>query len=85
MDRPKSLALRATELASMFADEHWAREFPPVLSVEQAARLAHLTPDTIYDWSSRGLLRDFAHKKGKRLRILRDRFVEFLFSEQASG
>lgn len=57
-------------------------DYPPILSVDQAARLAGVPKKTIYDWSSRGLLQDIAVRRGKRLRVLRDRFVRFLFSEQ---
>jgi hypothetical protein len=80
MERNQSLKLSGAELRTLF-DDNWSRLFPPILSVDQAARLAHTSAATIYDWSSRGLLRDCASKRGKRLRILRDRFIQFLFSE----
>jgi hypothetical protein len=81
MDRNSHIKLTSAELASMFADEPWREHFKPVLSVESAASLADVPIATIYDWSSRGLMRGFARKRGKRLRILRDRFVQFLFTE----
>jgi len=81
MDRKSSIKLSAAELASMFADEKWSQAFPPVLTVKAAAQLANVPVATIYDWSSRGLLGGFARRKGKRLRILRDRFIQFLFTE----
>jgi hypothetical protein len=80
MDR-ESLRLGPTELGAMFADQQWSQAFPPVLSVDAAARLADVPIKTIYDWSSRGLLDNCACKKGKRLRILRDRFIRFLFDQ----
>lgn len=80
MERKQSLKLSGAELSALF-DDSWAQLFPPILSVDQAARLAHTSTATIYDWSSRGLLHDCASKRGKRLRILRDRFITFLFSE----
>jgi hypothetical protein len=80
MERDARIKLSPAELNAMFADEKWSREFPPILLVEDAARLAGVEVATVYDWSSRGLLREFANKKGKKLRILRNKFVEFLFS-----
>lgn len=64
-----------------FQASDWETKFPPVLSVEQAAELAHVPTATIYDWSSRGLLQGCAHRFGKRLRIFRDRFVGMLFGQ----
>lgn len=73
--------LKDDELARAFAGA-WGSEFPPVLNVIQAARLADVPAKTIYDWSHRQLLKGCAVRRGKRLRIFRDRFVRFLFSEQ---
>lgn len=80
MDRSSGLKLSAAELDAMFGDEHWSRIFPPVLDIKTAARMAGVPEATIYDWSSRGLLKGCARRKGKRLRILRNRFAQFLFS-----
>lgn len=73
--------LSKTELTASFADAHWATEFPPLLTVDQAARLAQVPKATVYDWSSRGLLRGCARRVGKHLRILRDRFYLKITSE----
>ncbi len=59
----------------------WDDEYPPVLTVPQAAALAGVSIKSIYDWSHRGLLLHCARRKGKRLRIFRDRFVRFLFED----
>ena len=72
------LKLTDAEIERAF-DGGWGDEFPPVLSVIQAARLAQVSTKTLYDWSHRGLLRGCAARVGKRLRIFRDRFVRFLF------
>lgn len=79
MGRNPGIKLSAAELAAMFADPAWAAKFPPVLDVSAAAELAQVTPATIYDWSSRGLLHQCAKRRGKRLKFLRDRFIKFLF------
>ena len=78
-DNSSSLTLE--EIRLTFDGTAWAERFPPVLSVPQAAELAQVPVGTIYDWSSRGVLHGCAAKKGKRLRILRDRFIAWLFEE----
>lgn len=81
MERNPWIKLTDRELAEMFADPEWSRTFPPILNLAQAAALAHVEPSTIYDWSSRRLLAGCAYKRGKRLKIHRNRFVRFLFGE----
>ncbi|MEI6236848.1 MAG: helix-turn-helix domain-containing protein [Planctomycetota bacterium] len=56
--------------------------YPPILSVDQAAALLQISTKTIYEWSSQGRLSACARKRGKRLLILRDRFIEELFHGQ---
>ncbi|MEI6236825.1 MAG: helix-turn-helix domain-containing protein [Planctomycetota bacterium] len=56
--------------------------YPPILSVDQAAALLQIPTKTIYEWSSQGRLSACARKRGKRLLILRDRFIEELFHGQ---
>ena len=68
------------ELAAVFSEPDLSRRFPPVLSVTQAAELLQVPVATIYDWSSRGLLRGCARRIGKRLRISRDRFLKQAFN-----
>jgi excisionase family DNA binding protein len=75
------LKLTKAEIGSAFADPHWAGEFPPVLSVEQAARLLQVPKATVYDWSSRGLLRGCSRRVGKHLRFFRDRLITTIFNE----
>ena len=76
MTRKSSTKLSGHELAQMFADPKWSAK--PFLNVREAADLAGVGVMTIYDWSSRGLLASCATKRGKRLRIHRDRFAQFL-------
>jgi excisionase family DNA binding protein len=52
-----------------------------VLTVDQAADLMQVPKKTIYDWSSRGLLRGCGRKVGKHLRIFRDKFLLHIFNE----
>lgn len=83
MPRPRQgLALTTAEIEQTFSDPHWAEQFPPVLTVREAAKLAGVSQSTVYDWSSRGRLKQCAVRKGKRLRLYRDRFLKFLFTEE---
>lgn len=76
-----NLQLSNDEIAASFAGGHWAEQFPPVLDIERAAKLAIVPQATIYDWNSRGLLTSCATKVGKYVRIYRDRFLKVLFNE----
>ena len=77
----ESLRLTSDEIAAGFADPSLAARFPPVLSVAQAADLLQVPIATIYDWSSRGLLKSCARRVGKHLRIFRDRLLAKAFNE----
>ncbi len=82
MGRPDGdLKLTKAELASAFADPHWAGLYPPVLTVDHAAGLLQVPKGTIYEWSSRGLLRGCGRRVGKHLRIFRDRLLTKVFNE----
>ncbi|MFC1637329.1 hypothetical protein ACFL5Z_21115 [Planctomycetota bacterium] len=48
--------------------------FPPLLSLEQAAQLAHLAPSTIKRLASEGCFRNSV-RRGKPIAFWRDRFV----------
>src|SRR5688572_28977049 len=75
MSKPDdNLRLSDAEIAKAFTDPHWAERFPPILDVTQAADLMRISKGTVYDWSSRGLLRGCSRRVGKHLRIFRDRF-----------
>ena len=78
----EAVRLGDDETAKMFAGSDWERKFPPILTVAQAAELAQVPVGTIYDWSSRRELNNCAARRGKRLRILRNRFVKFLVSKE---
>ena len=82
MGRTSSIEIGKNEFREMFAHATWANKFPPLLSVDAAAELANVPKGTIYDWSSRGLLDACANRRGKRLLILRDRFVQYLLGEE---
>lgn len=54
------------------------REYPPVLTPDEAARLLRVSKSTIYHMVSRGCYRD-AVRRGKPLRFWRDRLVRAYF------
>lgn len=81
MRNDNSLHLTDKEIASAFADEHWAQRFPPILDLDLASELSHIPKGTLYGWSARGALGTCARKVGKHLLIYRDRFIKMLFNE----
>jgi hypothetical protein len=82
---PKNeVILKSADIQQGFAQPEWAARFPPVLSVSQAADLLQVPVNTIYDWSSRGLLKGCSRRVGKYLRILRDKLLFKTFNEGLS-
>ena len=80
-DKDENLKLTARDVASAFADPTWSTQFPPVLTVDQAAGLLQVPKQTIYDWHSRGLLKGCCRRAGKHLRFFRDRLLFHIFTE----
>jgi excisionase family DNA binding protein len=78
---PTSLRLMSEEIDALFADADWATKFPPILTVSQAAELLQVPVRTIYDWSSRGLLKHCSRRVGRHLRFVRTRLVESAFNK----
>jgi excisionase family DNA binding protein len=81
MDGDGSLKLTDREISSCFADPVCAEQFPPVLTIEQAAQLLQVPVQTVYQWRSRGLLGSCCRKIGKHLRFYRDRLIKLTFNE----
>ncbi len=75
----EGLKLSAAEIAAMFSEPSWGSRFPPILTLELASELARVPLETVRAWRSRGLLGDCSYKAGKRVLIVRDRFVAWLF------
>lgn len=67
--------LTAAEVAAAFAD------YPPVMTIEEAAAALRLSKHTLYDYSSRGLLKGCVRRMGKHLRFYRDRLILKAFNE----
>jgi excisionase family DNA binding protein len=77
----EGLRLSKSEIAAAFADPVWGQRFPPVMTVDEVAELLRVPKATVYDWSSRGLLRGCSRRVGKHLRFHRDRLVERIFND----
>lgn len=52
--------------------------FPPILTPDQTAELFQISKATVYRWSSEGRYKQ-AIRRGKPLRILRDRLIQAYF------
>ena len=55
--------------------------YPPILTVDQAANLLQVPKGTIYDWHSRGMLKGCCRRLGKHLRFFRDRLLLLVFNQ----
>lgn len=79
--RDSGLKLTAEEIAASFSSLGWAERYPPVMTVEQVAGLLQVPKHTVYDWSSRGLLKGCSRRVGKHLRFYRDKLISQVFNE----
>ena len=71
MQPPRRRPLGPEEVEAAFEGDI---RFPPILSLEQAAKLAHLAPATIKRLASEGCFRHSV-RRGKPIAFWRDRFV----------
>jgi excisionase family DNA binding protein len=66
--------------------KQFSERYPPLITVEEAAEIARLpSSQTIYDWSSRGLLDAFKVKCGRRVLFKRDLFIRFILGAADEG
>jgi excisionase family DNA binding protein len=79
--KTEGIGLTPREIAAAFSDERTAGKCPPVMTVDEAADLLRVPKHTIYDWSSRGLLKGCSRRMGKHLRFFRDRLLLHAFNE----
>jgi hypothetical protein len=64
-------------------DQHlsyYAARFPSLITLVQAAEIAQATLKTIYYWSSLQLFNEFKIRRGRHVRLTRDRFVRFFLT-----
>lgn len=74
------LGLSPKEITDAFDDPNWAEIYPPILSTDQAAALLQIPKNTLYAWSSSGLLKGCGRRMGKHLRFFRNRLLAHLFN-----
>ncbi len=77
--------LTPAQAAALFADPVWAAKYPPLLNPDQAADLLQVPKQTIYAWSSQGLLDGCKARAGKHLRLLRDCLMVSLYEGKLHG
>jgi hypothetical protein len=65
-----------TDLDAIVAES--AKNFPPLIQVEEAAQIARVPPATIHAWSSAGRMDAFKIRSGRRILFYRDTFVRFV-------
>ena len=58
--------------------------FTPLITTDEAARIARTSVSTIHDWSSRNLLDGFKVKRGRRVLLDLAGFVRFLADHPTS-
>ena len=63
----------------------YAQHFDPLISVPEAARIAHVPPATIHSWSSAGRLDAFKLRSGRRVLFHRDAFVRYVLDGGGKG
>ena len=67
------------EIESIVAE--YTQKYPPLLSIAQAAEIAHATSQAIYDESSRGDFDSFKIRRGKNKLLLRDPYIRHVLSK----
>jgi len=77
--------LTLKEAAAFFTDPLWAGKYPPLLTVDQAAALLQVPRNTIYAWSSQGLLDSCKMRMGKHIRLSRDRLLQTISEGKLHG
>jgi hypothetical protein len=72
-------SLSQAEIANAFKDQ-MGEIFPPILSLEDVARLLRRSTKTVREWMNKGYFAGCFRKRGKRLSFWRDRVVELFFN-----
>jgi len=55
-----------------------AEEYPPLITFQEAAKIARVPKGTINSWSSANQFDEFRSRKGKRVLLHRDSFVRLV-------
>lgn len=73
------------EITAWFTDPIWGAKYPPILTLDDAAKLLSVPKNTLYAWSSQGLLDACKTRAGKHVRLLRDRLIQDLCEGKFRG
>ena len=77
--RKRDERVSRNELRRPFADELGER-FGPFLTPQQLADLLCISRSTIYFWLEQGWFKGAARKRGKHVRIFRDKALDIFFN-----
>jgi excisionase family DNA binding protein len=69
------------EIAASFVAGDHGDTYPPILDVDQAAKLLNVPKNTIYLWNSQGRLNGCSQRIGKHLRFFRDRMISKIMND----
>ncbi len=56
------------------------QQFPPIVSPEQVAHMLGFARATVYEWISKGRLDGTFRRRGKHVRLWRDRVLDRFFN-----
>ncbi len=80
--RKRRKILTKDEITHPFEGE-WGDRYPPILTVEQAAKLLQISRSTLYEWLKKGRLDGAYRKRGKHILLWRDKIIEIIFNTRA--
>lgn len=75
----KSKILADEEIGRSF-EGNWGKTYPPVLSIAQASELLQISRSTIYEWIAKGRLDGCFRRRGKHIRLWRDKLIDIIFN-----
>ena len=76
---PRPIKLSLDEITPAFAAEPWATQYPPILTLQQFAKLFGVSTRTARSWISAGDFDGATTRVGKHRRIWRDRAIQIAF------
>lgn len=74
------IRLKPKEVHAAFESDPARECWPPVMSVQQVAKLLGLSPKTLYEWMSKGRLDGAYRRRGKHALFWRDRVLDVVFN-----
>ena len=75
-----SINLKPSEIERAFDAEPDHQQFPPILTPEQVGQMLGYARATVYQWIAEGRLDGTFRKRGKHVRLWRDRVLDRFFN-----